>query len=199
VRPSYLLPGTILCIGFLASPAQSALLIDMGGGLHVPFEGEQRDDYGTAPSVSLGAALALGGQRTWAFLDVGYTWDSGEEFTPDPTFDAEDTEYGLVPITLGVRTDFMKPGLSDHVGIFGGLAWQTVLTRWEFPFGRHESTPTVGVLFELRPEVKLASRWRVWLRQRVSLLGSSDYGNIVRGRNVSGSTIHAGLSWGPQP
>ncbi len=177
-----------------STPARGHLAVDLGGGILVPFDDEQRDAYGTAPVVTLGVAAGLGGERTWAFLDVGFVPDSGDEFFSDPTFENVEAEYRLVPITLGVRTDFVKPALRSRASIYGGVAWQTIFTRWEGPFGDAESTPTFGIVFELRPEVQVASRYSIWLRQRVAFIGDAKY-DFARDLNYSGSTLEAGLSW----
>ncbi|MCI0637187.1 MAG: hypothetical protein L0206_25220 [Actinobacteria bacterium] len=188
-------PAPIVSILLLSADlARAHLAVDLGGGVLVPFDDEQRDTYGTAPVLTLGVAAGLGGERTWAFLDVGFVPDSGGEFSPDPTFENDEAETRLVPITLGVRTDFVPPTLESRASCYGGIAWQTILTRWESPFGDAESTPTFGLVFELRPEVRVASRYSVWLRQRVAFLGNAEY-DLARDLNYSSSTLEAGLSW----
>lgn len=188
--PLALLLSTFL---LLPAPARGHLAVDLGGGILVPFDDDQRDAYGMAPVLTLGVAAGLGGERTWAFLDIGLVRDSGDEFSPDPTFETDKAEYRLVPITLGVRTDFVPPSLQSRASFFGGVAWQTVLTRWESPFGEAESTPTFGIVFEMRPEVRVTERWSAWLRQRIGFSGRAGYDNLTRDLSYSGSTIEFGL------
>lgn len=175
--------------------ASGHFAFDLGGGLFVPFDKDQRTDFGSAAAFTLGAAVGLHEERTWAFLDVGFVRDSGDQLPADPTFDTDKTKYRVVPITFGVRTDFVKPTTANRVAFYGGVGWQSLLTRVEAPFGDTESTPTYGLIVELRPEIRITSRWSAWVRQRIGIIGDVEYDITPREFSYAGSTLQAGLCW----
>ncbi len=171
--------------------------IDLCVGGLAPFDSELRDAYGVATALTLGYAPRLGAGDTRLILDVGYIHSSGAEFTNDATFEIPKAEYTLYPINIGVRTNFV-PSVGGPVALYLGVALQWTPTRWEAPFVGSESTPVLGALVELRPELTLSDRWGVWVRNRISLVSDSDFGNRIADLNSSGSLLEIGASFRPR-
>lgn len=193
MRPTVL----FLLLVLIAFPARASdPQVDLGSGLSIPLESGFRDAYSVGWSANLGASIQMA-PRVRAFLDLGLVRNDGREYQPDPTFELPDAEARQLIVTLGVRGLWLGE-VDQPSRIWGGLGWQTLATRWRMPFSDHEDHATVGLVGELRPEFDLSERWRVWIRQRISILGSiTPESRSVR--NLSASTIELGLSWGEGP
>lgn len=185
-------PLALLC---LAGPAAADVRVETGGGVLVPFQDLHREVYGSSPSVGLGVSAAIGDRGARLFLDVAHVRGEGDEIAPDPTFVGfGKAKYRLWPVTLGARFD-LNPRPEQDLRLFVGLGVRTLFTRWE-GLGLDKSSPTLGALFEWRPEYRVGDRWTVWARQRFDLLGDVDYGPSAVKLDYSGSTLELGVSFG---
>lgn len=200
-----LVRSSVLCTVLLASalaagtrPAAGDSAVEVGGGFHAPFGSRESDVYGSAGALSLGYSRRLtpAGSRTDTRLiaDATYLWASGAVVN-DPTFDFPEERYWLLPLALGVRVNFVGPGIRDTFGLYGGLGVATVLSGYRDVNGRTDNAPGFGALIELRPELRLSRTLSLWVRDRIWVLGDVDYGDLIRGLNYSGSTLQMGLAW----
>lgn len=174
--------------------ARAGAAVDAGGGFLVPFDGDHREIYGAAGLASLGVSASVGDGHTWLFAQGGFAKSSGDEFPADPTFEIGKAEYRLYPIEIGVRTDVLRGPPDRRVGFFLGAAWQTIFTTWEDVNGESFDSPTLGLALQIRPSYRLGERTSVWVSQRLSMIGSTDYNRRVNQLNYSGSILEFGVS-----
>jgi hypothetical protein len=188
-----------LILIFLA-PSVSAdrvpLAIDIGGGVLFPWDGDHRDIYGSGPALSLGISPRLPRADTWFLFELGFVRSSGREFSFDPTFELPEETYWLFPVSVGLRTNAFRSDPPSPIRFYIGAAAETVFTWWKRENDETFNTPTVGVVFEMRPEVAVSETWSVWVRNRLDLLGGVEYrGSGIPEINYSGNTLQLGLSY----
>lgn len=196
-------PSTLFCFALFlvlsdapASARTVPLAIDVGAGLFFPGDGDHREIYGTGAAFSLGVSPRLARGDAYITLEAGLVRSSGMEFSNDPTFEAPDETYWLVPLSVGVRANAVRTDPPSPVRLYLGVAGETVLTWWKREGSDSHSTPTIGLSAELRPEVDLSPSMGLWLRTRVSLLGSVRYRESgIPEINYSGNTLQLGLSY----
>jgi len=177
------------------APAAADVRVEAGGGVFVPFDRDHREVYGSSPAFTLGISSAFGTRGSRVFLDVGHVRGSGDELTFDPTFvRAPDAEYRLLPVTLGLRFD-VNSDPDQAFRLFLGLGLRTCFTHWE-GIDASESAPTLGLMGELRPELRVGNDWTVWVRQRLDLVRDVDYGAPAPLLDYSAGTLEIGASLG---
>jgi len=193
--------AAVLTGAIAAGPGPAAAgegALEVGGGFHAPFGSRESDVYGSAGAVCLGYSRRLtpAGARTDTRLiaDATYLWASGAVVN-DPTFSLPEERYWLLPLVLGVRVNFVAPGLRNAFGLYGGLGVATVISGYRDIDGRTRNSPTFGGVFELRPEFRVSDALSIWARDRIWVLGEIDYGDLATGLNYSGSTLQLGLAW----
>lgn len=170
---------------------------DLSAGGHAPFDGDLRESYGIGKVVTIGYAPRVGAGDTRLILDVGVIRSTGAAVQSDPTFEVDDAVFRLYPISLGIRTNVVPAASRGPVAFYFGAAVQITPTRWSVPFAASKSSPTVGMLLEIRPEVALTDRWSVWMRDRILLLADAAYGDLGNA-NHSGSQLELGVSFRPR-
>jgi hypothetical protein len=180
------------------SPAHGAgnrWAVDFGGGVFIPFDGDHKDVYGTGSAFTIGVSPQLK-TGMWILFDAGLIKSSGHESAVDRTFQLPEEEYTVIPVSLGIRTNGYQGPEEHGIRLYFGAAVQTVFTRWTDSNGESFDTPTVGLLFEMRPEVTVSGPWNLWLRNRFHFMGNSDYrGGSVADLNYSGSVLQLGVSY----
>jgi len=173
--------------------------LEAGGGVHVAFGSRESDVYGAAGALTLGYTRRLPppGRETdtRVFLDASYLWASGAVVN-DPTFLVPEERYWLLPLVVGIRTNFVRSEAQQPFGLYGGFGLATVLSGYRDMNGDTHDSPSFGALFELRPEFRITDTVSLWVRDRIWVLGKIDYSDLARGLNFSGNTLEAGLGWG---
>ena len=173
--------------------------LEAGGGVHIPFGGDERSQFGTGTAFTLGYSLPLtpghSSKDTWLILEAAYISGTGEPDTSDPTFVAPAEQFWFLPLVVGVRTNFVSKAHASPVGVYGGICLASVLSGYQDINGKTRTSPTLGVAFELRPEFKMSPGFSLWVRQRISVLGSVNYSNSSGSLNYSGSTLQLGLTY----
>jgi hypothetical protein len=171
-------------------------MVDLGGGVHLPFRAQQREVYGLGSTFALSYSGRLGSD-SWVSLEVGHTRASGREFQWDATFERPEEEYWFVPLVVGLRDNLVPSDIDTPFRFYGGIGLAMVQTGWREGSGASHQAATWGLVFEIRPEVSLAERWNLWVRERASFLAVVDYAGPVSDLNYSGLAAQVGLSFTP--
>jgi hypothetical protein len=167
--------------------------VDLGAGGMTPLRSEHRRAYGTSPGFSGGVSSRFGAGSGRAFLEVAYVAASGSEVPRDPTFEAEELTYRLVPVSVGLRGELGEPSPDASFHVLVGAGWQTVFSWRDTPDDDGRSSPTIGGFVEIQPEVRIDARWCVWLRQRLAFLADTTYDDPLASINYSGSLLQLGV------
>src|SRR5262245_33508469 len=170
--------------------------VELGGGAALPFETDHRNAYGTEAALSLAYAGGLFATRKQLFFEIGYVRSSGQEFRGDGTFAFGDATYHLAPISFGLRGDLTPVDQRTRRRVMAGVGVQWADTWWRSDFGNLEQA-TLGGLIELREDFPFGDQWRMWLRQRFTLLPPVNYGGAIPNLNYSSFGLALGVSFGP--
>jgi len=199
IRACALIVLTSCAIAPAPGRAQSALYgnevvrLELGGGWFVPLEETNRSSYGGGGSADL-AIVAPVTRNLAVVVESGYSTSAGDEIQLDPTFDAPDSRYWMVPIAFGIRG---RPG--DETGrrasVDLGIAATTVLTWWRGPVGPRKFEPALGVQFEMQTEVNWSAGWGTWFRGRLPIVSATDYHESIDLINLSALHLEMGISW----
>ncbi|MFN0152043.1 MAG: hypothetical protein ACKVU1_15185 [bacterium] len=173
-------------------------VIEFGTGAFTPLDTDLAGDYGAAPSFTLGYAPLLTTRGTRLILDIGAVRSRGKITRNDPTFDAEEATYWLLPVRLGVRTDLTPDPHPGPVRFSVGAAFEWITTWWRAPFQDWSSAPAPGIVFEARPDFHVSQKLGVWTRARFAFRSDVQYDEPRSTFEYSGSEFQVGLSYAPR-
>lgn len=169
--------------------------IEVGVGFHTNFDSDHRNVYGAATALSLGYSAPLTPKNVRLMVEVAYLSASGDEFPTDPFFQRSDASYWVLPLIVGLRTNFVPSQDRQTVAFYGGIGFASMLSGFKDPNGTTYGSPLIGGFIEVRPEFRVSKSLAVWVRQRILVTSSVDYGLVVRDLNYSGATFQVGLMY----
>ncbi len=173
-------------------------VIEFGVGAFTPLDTDLASDYGSAPIFTLGYAPLLTQSGTRLILDIGAVRSRGKITRDDPTFDAEEATYWLLPVRLGVRADLTPDPHPGPVRFTVGAAFEWVSTWWRAPFQDWASAPAPGIVFEARPDFRVSPTIGIWTRARFAFRSDVRYDEARSTFEYSGSEFQLGLSYAPR-
>jgi hypothetical protein len=168
--------------------------LELSAGIHTNLDGDHRQAYGNAGAVSLGYGTPITAGDTHLIAEISYLWNSGKAGQLDPTFETPEPRYWIVPLLLGIRTDLLSSSSNGSTDLYFGLGVLTAFTGYEDPYAGTRTATTLGMMFELRPQVRLSSEIAIWARERLSILSEAKYGTTQM--DYTGATLQLGLSLG---
>jgi len=159
----------------VGAEAAGRYVVSVGGGTSVPMQSELRDVFDKAKAASISFASRVPNRRASVFLEVGWEKADGNPFTPDATFEIDETTLTRVPLSTGLRVDLVpaesRTSLMTQLGY--GVHW--VFLNWDPPLGESETKSTFGGFVELRSSYAISKSVGAWVRPRVSLLFEADF------------------------
>lgn len=193
---AFLLLGILLLAVHPAAASERVLpaAIDVSGGIFVPFDGQDRNAFGSGSVVNLGFSSSISDRGNWVVVETGLVHGSGTEFASDGTFELDRTSsYWLYPLTVGFRFNTVIKGEERPVRLYMGFGIRTLFSRYRGPFGGATSATTMGVYVELRPEFSLSRRTSLFVRERISTNYGTNYGGRTTNLDYAGGTLDFGL------
>ena len=109
--------------------------IEVGVGFHTNFDSDHRNVYGAATALSLGYSAPLTPKDVRLMVEVAYLSASGNEFPPDPFFQRSDASYWVLPLIVGLRTNFVPSRDRQTVAFYGGIGFASMLSGFKDPNG----------------------------------------------------------------
>jgi len=191
-----LLPGSAAAHGFEAS-----------GGFYTNYDPDFNKFFGASFASGIAYSLPLSPNDVHVFAEVGYIHGDGPGiYRPDgdyivpvgPPADSTGTlesSFTLWPVTLGIRTNLVPKRYRSSVGLYLGFGMVTMFTRYEDANGTSSTTPALGGMVELRPQVRISSAVALWMVPRLLFVSDAKFagGNDI---NFGGSTLEFGITVG---
>jgi hypothetical protein len=128
-------------------------------------------------------------------LEVGYVTASGHQFRADPTFEVDEAEFWIVPISMGLETNANSSTSENAVRVWVGVHGVLALTGWDDPMLGDFEAPAMGAALELRPEVPVHRNLALWLSYRLTALSAVEYQGDSGEFVYSAGTMQAGLAY----
>jgi hypothetical protein len=183
------------------SPEQ-VLGLELSAGIYAPTSERVERQYGTGFSgrATLHASLRPGGQ-TWFAWSLGYRRTTGQIVETPDTFEVDDAEVNMVPMTVGAYFDLIhrhhanedRYPLAFHAGAGLEFLWVDWSIPEAVPADNVEDQIVLGPYIELLPTLDM-NKFRITFRSRISLLGNAGYDSIALDDvNFSGLQLELGL------
>ena len=169
--------------------------VEISAGIHTSFGSDHRQQYGNASAFSFAYSAPLSPKDVHLIIEVGYSSNSGSasyNYLFAASADPPQPHYWFVPITIGVRTNLIPERYQGPLGLYYGIGLLTVFTGYELG-SFNDTSPSLGGMMELRPQLQLTPGVAIWVRERMSIIADAQYdsGDI----NYSGASLQGGLSF----
>lgn len=190
--------GAGFCVFFSYLPVSAHAVeqgsIELGAGLHVPFDNEERDVYQSGPDLCVGytSRISTDGRARVRF-EIAWLQGSGEEIVPDPTFEVVDARYDLLQVGVGLRQNAVTdPEIGTAFWLGAGVL--NVFSWWRDPLGERDFADVMGFYLELMPEIPVGEHWNLWVRVRLQIVADADYGRFAP-LDYNSSMLDVGVSY----
>jgi hypothetical protein len=208
MRPFILIAAGVLTGAFLLQPRSAAAHgFEASAGFYTNYDPDFNEFFGASFAARLAYSLPLSPNDVHVFAEVGYVHGDGpgaygtQGFYIEPTVALLDStgtlqsSFTLWPVTLGIRTNLVPSRYRSSVGLYLGLGMVTMFTRYENVSGTSSTTPVLGGMVELRPQVRVSSAVALWIDPRLVFVSDAKYsgGPDI---NFGGSTLEFGVTVG---
>lgn len=207
MRPFLLLLATgIMAVActWSARPAE-AHGFEAAAGIYTNYSPDFNEFFGASFTASVAYSLPLTPNDVHLFGELGYVYGEGSGAYQGirfllPAANGDSTEalsssFTLWPITVGIRTNLVPSRYRGAVGLYLGLGMVTMLARYDQPLVASSTSPVLGGMLELRPQVRINSWLALWALPRLLFVTDANFGNSVE-INFGGSTLQFGVSVG---